>query len=72
MNCCLLTERYFNTVVHANESMDASQAMGSGGSGSNGNHGSSGGTQTPPSRTPNPGGSTPTGAPPAPPAKSQS
>ncbi|XP_021922791.1 nuclear factor 1 A-type isoform X4 [Zootermopsis nevadensis] len=65
-------ERYFNTVVHANEGMDTSQALGSGGSGSNGSHGSSGGTQTPPSRTPNPGGSTPAGAPSAPPAKSQS
>ncbi|XP_069694234.1 nuclear factor 1 X-type isoform X7 [Periplaneta americana] len=65
-------ERYFNTVVHTSEGMDTSQAMGSGGSGSNGSHGSSGGTQTPPSRTPNPGGSAPAGAPPAPPAKSQS
>ncbi|PSN55779.1 hypothetical protein C0J52_02515 [Blattella germanica] len=61
-------ERYFNTVVHTSEGMDTSQALGSGGSGSNGSHGSSGGTQTPPSRTPNP----PAGNQPAPPTKSQS
>lgn len=65
-------ERYFSTVVHTNEGMDTSQTIGSGGSGSNGSHGSSGGTQTPPSRTPNPGGSAPAGAPPTSSAKSQS
>ncbi|XP_023722351.1 nuclear factor 1 X-type isoform X11 [Cryptotermes secundus] len=64
-------ERYFSTVVHTSEGMDTSQTIGSG-SGSNGSHGSSGGTQTPPSRTPNPGGSAPVGATPAPPTKSQS
>jgi len=71
-NFWLLTERYFSTVVHTNEGMDTSQTIGSGGSGSNGSHGSSGGTQTPPSRTPNPGGSAPAGAPPTSSAKSQS
>ncbi|CAG2053181.1 unnamed protein product [Timema podura] len=59
-------ERYFNTVVHTNDSMNANQGMAPGGPGSNGSHGSSGGAHTPPSRTPNPSSAPPT------PTKSQS
>nr|CAD7392252.1 unnamed protein product [Timema cristinae] len=59
-------ERYFNTVVHTSDSMNANQGMAPGGPGSNGSHGSSGGAHTPPSRTPNPSSAPPT------PTKSQS
>ncbi|XP_049846303.1 nuclear factor 1 X-type isoform X10 [Schistocerca gregaria] len=43
-------DRYFNTVVHSSEGIDATQGITSGDPGSNG---SSSGARTPPSRTPN-------------------